>query len=93
MKGGDLQLQQMILIGVEINRMDTSRVRSKQVIEDIVPRRGNAEYSVIATDLEKAVVYARIFPSERIDIFVVETSMLLELVIVVDTSLAVLVEY
>jgi hypothetical protein len=86
----DLQFKKVVLRGVKVNSVDALGNFEGEG-EDVVPGAGETEDHVVRLDLEDAGVLTAVFPSERIDVFVVELSVLLELFVVVDPPVMVLV--
>ena len=83
----------MILYWVQIDGVYPSRACLINIIQYIISSRCHAENNVVVTDLEQTMVNPRVFPSEGIDVLVVKSGVLPELVIVVDSPLAVLIEH
>ena len=92
LKCGNLQLQKMILIRVEIDCMYAPRTCLIKVVKNVVTGRRHAENDIFAADIEEAVIDTRIFPGECVNVLVVELGVLLQSVIVIDAPLVVLVE-
>jgi len=88
---GDLKLEEMVLRGVEVDGVDT-RGTLAGVGENVVAGASDSEDDVLGANLENAFVNAGVFPGEGIDVFVIELSVFLELIIIVDPPVVVLVE-
>ena len=93
LKCSDLQLQKMVLIWVEIDCMYAPRTCLIKVVKNVITGRRHTENDIFAVDIEEAMIDTRIFPSECVDILVVELGVLLESVIVIDAPLVILVEH
>lgn len=93
LKCGDLQLQKMILIWVEVNCMYASWTCLVEIVQYVITGRCYAKNDIITADVEEAVIDTRIFPGKRVNVLVVELGVLLEGVIVIDAPLVILVEH
>lgn len=86
-----LEFQKVILIWVQINRMDTTRALLK-IVEDVVTGTGDGQNDIVSLDIQQAVVNAGIFPIESIDVLISKLSVFWEEVIVEDTVVVILVK-
>ena len=88
---GDLELEQVVLVGVQVNCVDTTRVLL-EVIQDVVTGTGDCQDDIVRANVEQSVINTRILPGKCVDVFVLELSVLGKHVIVVDSVMVVLVE-
>lgn len=92
LEGSDFQLQQMILIRVQVNGVDTPGVGSDEIIKQVISCAGQAKDGVVVFDLQEALIHPRIFPSECIEIVLIELRMFPQVLVVVYARLVVLVK-
>ncbi len=72
--------------------MYSSWVCVVEIVQDIVSSRRDAKNYIIVANFEQTVVYSRILPGESVYVLVLELGVLLQLIIVIDTTVVVLVK-
>lgn len=80
----------MVLGGVQVDGMDAAAVLEAEC-EDVVTSRTNGKDDIILVRLQKAHISHVVFPSECIDVGVVEAGVLGKRRVVVDAPVVVLV--
>lgn len=88
---GSFEFEKMVLCGIEIHGVDTGGTLS-QVRQNVITGRADGEDLIIGSQLQKSFIDASVLPSEGIDVLVVELSVLLKLVIIINAPVVVLVE-
>lgn len=89
--GSDLQLEQVVLVGVEVYGVNASR-RLEGVRQDVISGGRDGQDNILRAKFQKALVNTGILPGEGVDVLILELGVLLQLVVVVDAPVVVLVE-
>lgn len=90
-ESGYLEFQEVILVGVEIDGVDTCR-RGECVGQDVVTSGRDGKNNILGSEFEKTLIDTSIFPSEGVDVLILELEMLLQLIIIVDSPVVILIE-
>ena len=84
LESGDFELEKVVLIGVKVDCVDPSRVCDGQILEQVISTTREAEYRVTVFNLQQTLAHSRIFPSESVEIVMIELHVLLQLFIVMN---------
>lgn len=88
---GDLEFQEMALGWVQVDGVDSGWALHR-IRQDVISRTANCQNDIVRLEVQNSGVYTRIFPSESVDVLIVELLMLLELVVIVDSPVVILIE-
>ena len=87
----DLELEEVVLRGVEVDRVDAAGA-VEGVVEDVVARGGDREHDVVLADVQQPLVLCRVLPRECVDVLVAKLCVLLQRLVVVQPPALILVE-
>lgn len=89
-ESGDLQLEEMVLCGVEVYGVDSTRV-FKGEGEDVVSSTGDSEDNIVRSYFQQPRVGTVVFPCEGVNVAIVEARVFQQSVVVVDPPVVILV--